>query len=956
MKNFSSTLIPTVFGLVFLAPAPASAECIQDGTTVRCDGFDTDGFVSTVEGLDITVGESGIIRNILTVARRGLCPLSFPAIVTGPSSTVTNNGLILTFGVCASGIQTGANSSVTNTATIDTFDILSFGVDVGTNSSVINAGTINTRGFVSAGIFADDTSTVINRTNAVIETNGLVAPGILTQGNTTIINDGDIRTSGEGSHGIHSSGSDDGLTSITNTGSINVGGFKASGIVAGGHTVQISNTGSITGAFSGQAFPNAPEDGISVASMEASVTNTGSIVTTSDTAVGIRIVGLSSGTTSITNSGLISSTAGGVFLSGSDSTLTIVNSGEIRSGAGPTVSLDTSLKQFSFVTNSGTIRASGQTPAVLGGAGREEVVNTGTINGGVHLGAGNDLLTLQTGTTLTGSLNGGEGFDDLVLSGRGALTVRATLFEELTKLGDGAWHIHGDISLTGRTRILQGALMVNSGGSLSSQTLEVFAGTTLELGGSVSAQLANGGTLEISPGATLNGQLSLSDASVMAIDGSFSDYHGSHLLVNGTADLAGSLQIQFSEPRPIIDGTRIVALTAGSITGTFARVDLETGGFVSASPFVDGLTAGVEFSRQPYRSAAKSDNATSIASALDRQLPTAPEQATTLFSALDALSIEEASAAFETLSSSLPLVLTGLDIIGTRQAVNKLIHMPFQSGNSAKRLGTWGSIDHDSGSIDDGNRLEMSRSATHYAAAVLVPVAAETSLSIGLSKASYEARALGTHTSPATQGDSILFSASLSQKVGDWRATAGFASGSLDASYTRPNAFAGTMVQTSTYPGSARALSGQVSTILSPATFETEVRIGLTYVHIKRDAVAEAGDALTALRYAAISEKSVRGKFDAKGTFNIGALSPTIRVGLSRELAQSRLSGVATLSVLPDAPFEFTLKPEKSVWIESEIELPVYNGPGLSVLVRGGGVLNDKTGGHQIGVRAQWLW
>jgi hypothetical protein len=85
----------------------ASADCFQNEQNVLRSGIDFDGFLTIQESLTVDIELDALVRNINTVERWGNCPLSFPAISAGQNSAVTNQGSILTFWVCGTGIQAG---------------------------------------------------------------------------------------------------------------------------------------------------------------------------------------------------------------------------------------------------------------------------------------------------------------------------------------------------------------------------------------------------------------------------------------------------------------------------------------------------------------------------------------------------------------------------------------------------------------------------------------------------------------------------------------------------------------------------------------------------------------------------------------------------------------------------------------------------------------------------------
>lgn len=941
------------FSVLFVfSPTPAKAVCVQNGKTIQCDGFDTDGFVSLEDSLSVTIDESGIIRNILSVVRRGLCPLSFPAIVTGSSSDITNNGLILTFGVCGSGIQTGSDTVVTNNGTIDTFDVLSLGVDVGANSRIFNEGQITTRGFVSAGVFAGDGSTIINSATGLIETNGTVGPGVLTQGRANIMNAGTIRTTGVGSNGIQSAG--DGIF-IANSGQIEVSGLNASGIRFGGETGQINNSGTITGTYDGPPSSNGREDGISASGTQVSVVNSGRIAMTSAFATGVRLAVLETGTATVTNTGDISSSESGIFIGGASGLVAITNSGSISSANGPAVDLSTAVPSLALVSNQGTLSSAGDANALQGGAGREEVLNTGFISGGLDLAGGNDLLTLQTGATFAGTIDGGTGFDDLVLTGDGSLNAETTGFEELTKFGNGKWQITVDVTFSERARVLEGVLAISRGTQLTSNRIETFSPGRLALDGTLTGSVTNGGTLEIATAGVINGDFTQTSSGSLIVN-TAAGGNDPALDVIGSANLDGRLRVVFGTTDPLSDGTEIIAVRAGSISGRFSGIDYTTGGFVVSTPFVEGNLAGARFARLPYETAARSLNSGSIARILDTNLQNSPKSARPLFAALDALSVDDASDLLGALSSNLPSVLVSQDLLATRAAIQELTKTQSLEDSGAWRTGTWGAVNRTNGSLVDGDGSALDREATRYAAGALLPISDNAAFSIGLSQTDYDATASPKTLPKRAYGQNNLFGAALHGKWKKWSATAGLAIGTTEGGHSHATAQDADSLTAAVGSGTTLAASGRVSRSDQFGLFRATLGFDFTYVKAKRDGTTEGANSLWALSYSPAQEASLRGGVSMTGVADLGRVSPRVRVGLSHEFNSLQRATETRFVVLPDTPFELVLRPEERFWVDSEIEIPFRPVQNVEISLRAGGVLNDKTGGHHIGMRALWLW
>ncbi len=651
---------PVVALLICLFPHdPAWADCFQNGDQVLCTGADFDGFLSDQDDLVVEIETDALVRNIDTVQRRGNCPLSFPAISIGGNGAVTNQGDILTFGVCASGIQTGGSSTIVNQGTIVTNDILAFGIDAGPNTSITNVGDIQTRELAGHGIVVDDNSVVANEDTGLIETSGIVAIGITGRDNVTVTNAGAIRTSGQGSHGIDLL--DNG--SVFNTGTIDVTGFQSVGIRLQGETGSVVNTGIIQTRFIGPTNPNNPEDGIQATGSAVSINNAGTISVSGPGAAAIRIFNEGNGDIVVGNSGTISAPAGGVIALIQNNRITLTNSGFV-SATGPVgaaIQLISGIDARSFLNTSGTINAPDGQTAIVGSSGRDEIINTGLIFRDIELGSGNDLLTLQSGSVLSGEgaiIDGGSGNDDLILTGSGNFDSDITNFEELTKFGNGVWRLERDTLFDTRARIFEGELEVASGAVLLAPEIINFEEGLFSLNGTAVGTVTNDGVLSVNRGAVIDGSLSLGETGTLLIQGSESAAKSDpFLMVTGDVEINGTLRIDTSTGPPISSGATLFVLSGQTVSGDFDAIDLGSGAFLAGSTSITPSSVAVTFIRTSYANAAQSENAESIARALDGALPTAPEQAQGIFRALDTLSLDSAGQVLDTLVTSLPLAL-----------------------------------------------------------------------------------------------------------------------------------------------------------------------------------------------------------------------------------------------------------------------------------------------------------
>ena len=120
----------------------------------------------------------------------------------------------------------------------------------------------------------------------------------------------------------------------------------------------------------------------------------------------------------------------------------------------------------------------------------------GQINGSIALGVGNDTVTLFTGSTITGSIDGGGGTNAFVLDGTGSGLFAGAIgnFQTLTKQNTGTWELTNSISgatavaVTGGTLILSGDSTYTGGTTIAAGTLQLGNGGT---SGSITGDVVN---------------------------------------------------------------------------------------------------------------------------------------------------------------------------------------------------------------------------------------------------------------------------------------------------------------------------------------------------------------------------------------------------------------------------------------------------------------------------------
>src|SRR5215470_9129656 len=135
-------LAAAVIALVapLLAAAPASAQCVQVGTTVTCNGVQNGGFDAGAQ--------NGLTLNVLTTGTVNANPAANSiAIKLNDSNLVSNAGAVNATGDDGTGISAGSGNTIVNAAggviTVgNAVTVGAFGIVVVDNNIVTNLGTI----------------------------------------------------------------------------------------------------------------------------------------------------------------------------------------------------------------------------------------------------------------------------------------------------------------------------------------------------------------------------------------------------------------------------------------------------------------------------------------------------------------------------------------------------------------------------------------------------------------------------------------------------------------------------------------------------------------------------------------------------------------------------------------------------------------------------------------------
>lgn len=510
--------------------------------------------------LTITNREEGVI----TGGTSGVYGSASGTLVVNNAGTIRGEGTYDGFdAVPDAGITIGtANSSVTNSGTIS-------GAGAGITTVYLFDNATNQLVFLADGTAVTNSGTIAGESN----------DGVRLIGGGSVSNSGAISGSGAlGADGISMFRADgqpaeDYAAAVTNAGGGTIAGDRFGVILSGGGGLE--NAGSISGDMGGvviQSQFNGEDAGLT-----GTLVNSGTI--TSANGVGAQFnAGLD--TVDIDNSGTISGTTAGVA-HGTDGAMTLTNSGSISgqtgvaSEAGGAVTL---VNTGSIIGTTGAAFTS-LTQTSLDNAG----VLIGGAGVAVTLSSFDDSVTLRTGSAITGSVDAGDGDDGLTLDGdvleltEAQQLTAANGFETLD-VAAGYWSTSGVIGAFNSVTIAEDStLQVNevdlgeAGGTSPIETPVVRTNGLLVLNFGTNEVVSDLDELTIEG----TGRLQLIGDAVFTVDTANIAHSGGTIISNGGLKLTGLLQ---GDVRTEGDG--FFELGAGGTEGSFSGNIVNDGRFV----------------------------------------------------------------------------------------------------------------------------------------------------------------------------------------------------------------------------------------------------------------------------------------------------------------------------------------------------------------------------------------
>ena len=527
-------------------------------------------------------------------------------------------------------------------------------------------------------------TTIINRAGGLIR--GEASDGMKTGANATITNYGEISTGDSHNADQKFDGIDiDTATgvSITNDGVISGGrhgittdlgatlvnygqitGRNGSGFGSDGDGTVI-NHGTITGAYAGLQA-NGDGDGVDIDKI-AHIENYGTIQGVG--AGGVDKGGFANGSEGIALGGGYIFNASGALISGANSAI-LVDDGSDGSGLAATT-----------LENFGTVQGLDGFGVKFVGEFADNVVNGGTLSGSnglaLDLGGGNDSLTLRNGSRFIGVVDGGSGYDRVVMDDVAGGSFSDSRNFEWLEVKQGAWTLTGSGDFSDGGAVRNGATLINQGAIAGNLTVD--AGGVYAGGGSVGSLNVNG-TLRTDTGlgrATIVRDLNMGSAATLAY-GVNADGSSAPVQVGGTANLNGATLAVNPGSGTYPWQSHYTVLQATQVNGTFGKVSSDYA-FLTPTLAYTPTQVGLTYTRNDvaFKDFAATGNGSSAANSLASM-----GKHNALYNALLNTTQSTAGAAIEQLAGASNANLTSATLGASSQVGNSMLSAMQQIGGS----------------------------------------------------------------------------------------------------------------------------------------------------------------------------------------------------------------------------------------------------------------------------------
>ena len=234
---------------------------------------------------------------------------------------------------------------------------------------------------------------------------------------------------------------------------------------------------------------------------------------------------------------------------------TITNYGTIQSKTGSAIWFQSATPAGApnVVNNYGSIISEQANQTVFGGNGSVNFTNqTGaSVVGNVAFSNGVNTVTLYTGSTITGFINGGpSGLNTFNLEGNGGSTLVKQIinFSTLNKNGTGFWTIDNPLPTKITMNVNQGTLQLNGDNTAYAGTAVINPGATLQgaaagvVGSTGNGKLTNNGTISFIDSAAGTYSAPIVGSGAVAMNGAGSiTLSGANTYSGGTAINTGTL-------------------------------------------------------------------------------------------------------------------------------------------------------------------------------------------------------------------------------------------------------------------------------------------------------------------------------------------------------------------------------------------------------------------------------